>query len=62
MAASMAARALVESVAVSELPPADQALLIPPMCLNRFYLAQGVQIYSQQTWQILRFPLTHFPR
>lgn len=27
--------------------------LIPRMCLNRFYLAQGVKLYSQETWKIL---------
>lgn len=25
--------------------------LIPRMCLNRFYLAQGVKLYSHQTWK-----------
>jgi len=27
--------------------------LIPRMCLNRFYLAQGVKLYNQETWKIL---------
>ncbi|KAI2509321.1 HEAT repeat [Fragilaria crotonensis] len=27
--------------------------LIPRMCLNRFYLAQGVKLYSHDTWLIL---------
>lgn len=26
-------------------------VLIPRMCLNRFYLAQGVKLYSHQTWK-----------
>ena len=26
-------------------------LLLPRMCLNRFYLAQGVKLYSQETWR-----------
>jgi hypothetical protein len=30
-------------------------ILIPRMCLNRFYLAQGVKLYSHQTWKLL-FP------
>jgi len=25
-------------------------ILIPPMCLNRYYVAEGVRVYSQQTW------------
>lgn len=25
--------------------------LVPRMCLNRFYLAQGVKLYSHQTWK-----------
>ena len=27
--------------------------LLPRMCLNRFYLAQGVKLYSHQTWKLL---------
>jgi hypothetical protein len=30
-------------------------LLVPRMCLNRFYLAQGVKLYSHQTWKMI-FP------
>eukprot|EP00536_Pseudo-nitzschia_multiseries_P013299 jgi/Psemu1/261270/estExt_Genewise1Plus.C_5580017 len=30
-------------------------LLVPRMCLNRFYLAQGVKLYSHQTWKLV-FP------
>ena len=33
----------------SELYPA----LLPRMCLNRFYLAQGVKLYSLETWKIV---------
>jgi hypothetical protein len=28
-------------------------VLLPRMCLNRFYLAQGVKLYSHDTWRIL---------
>ncbi|KAL7486063.1 hypothetical protein ACHAW6_011669 [Cyclotella cf. meneghiniana] len=28
-------------------------MLLPRMCLNRFYLAQGVKLYSQDTWKIV---------
>mmetsp|Transcript_27446 Transcript_27446/g.60408 ORF Transcript_27446/g.60408 Transcript_27446/m.60408 type:complete len:824 (+) Transcript_27446:216-2687(+) len=31
------------------------AVLVPRMCLNRFYLAQGVKLYSHQTWKLV-FP------
>jgi len=30
-------------------------VLVPRMCLNRFYLAQGVKLYSHQTWKLV-FP------
>jgi hypothetical protein len=30
-------------------------VLVPRMCLNRFYLAQGVKLYSHQTWKCV-FP------
>ena len=26
-------------------------MLLPPMCLNRRYQAEGVRLYSQQTWE-----------
>ena len=35
------------------LTPAAYAVLLPRMCLNRFYLAQGVKLYSQETWRIV---------
>jgi hypothetical protein len=37
-----------ESWFTSTFPP-----LLPRMCLNRFYLAQGVKLYSHETWRIL---------
>ena len=27
-------------------------LIIPHLCLNRYYIAEGVRIYSQETWRI----------
>ena len=30
-------------------------ILVPRMCLNRFYLAQGVKLYSHHTWKLV-FP------
>ena len=29
------------------------SILLPRMCLNRFYLAQGVKLYSQETWKLV---------
>ena len=42
-----------------QFPPENLELLyptlVPRMCLNRFYLAQGVKLYSHQTWKLI-FP------
>lgn len=27
--------------------------LLPPMCLNRYYLAEGVKLYSQESWRLV---------
>lgn len=37
-------------------PPPGQShegvfpILLPPLCLNRYYVAEGVKVYSQNTW------------
>lgn len=37
-------------------PPTGQTyevvfpILLPPICLNRYYVAEGVKVFSQQTW------------
>jgi hypothetical protein len=36
------------------------AVLLPRMCLNRFYLAQGVKLYSHETWKLV-FPDSGVP-
>ena len=28
-------------------------VLLPPMCLNRRYEAEGIRLYSQQTWALV---------
>jgi len=28
-------------------------LLVPRMCLNRYYVAEGVKIFSNETWKIV---------
>lgn len=39
------------------LPPAAraryQARLLPRMCFNRHYVAEGVRVYSQETWRVV---------
>lgn len=57
----MAASVLCRTLLVQALTSGNTELLqtqiypqlIPRMCLNRFYLAQGVKLYSQETWKIL---------
>lgn len=39
-------------MAIGDLVP----MLLPRMCLNRFYLAQGVKLYSQETWRLIFGP------
>ena len=36
-------------------------MLLPRMCLNRFYLAQGVKLYSQETWKLVFGAHGHSP-
>lgn len=28
-------------------------IILPPMCLNRYYVAEGVRLYSQESWRII---------
>ena len=43
-----------EDVTVFEAAVGDMVtMLLPRMCLNRFYLAQGVKLYSQDTWKMV---------
>lgn len=28
-------------------------ILLPPMCLNRYYLAEGVKLYNQESWRMI---------
>jgi len=37
----------------SELREKYDALLVPRMCLNRYYVAEGVRIYSNETWRLV---------
>lgn len=50
MAASVATREFFQDVLEED---RDQyyGLLLPPMCLNRYYLAEGVRLFNQETWK-----------
>ncbi|CAB9501504.1 expressed unknown protein [Seminavis robusta] len=54
MAASVLCRAFFREYLIHhpmENPKPMYAVVIPRMCLNRFYLAQGVKLYSHDTWR-----------
>jgi len=59
MAGSVLARVFLVALMEHESDQATSSLhdldtvLLPRMCLNRFYLAQGVKIYSHETWRIV---------
>lgn len=48
-AASIAVRKLLVGLKPEAYEP-FLSFLVPRMCLNRYYLAQGVKLYSQETW------------
>ena len=50
LAASVATRALLTGLAEGR-RAALYPTLLPRLCLNRYYLAEGVRIHSQQTWR-----------
>eukprot|EP00117_Sycon_ciliatum_P041204 scpid24062/ scgid2286/ len=50
-AASVATRCFVLNVSDASLRQEYLKLLLPPMCLNRYYVAEGVRIYSQESWR-----------
>jgi hypothetical protein len=60
-AASRAARALLSSLskhssssdACVTAHDAALTILLPAMCLNRYYVAEGVRAYSQETWRLV---------
>ncbi|GAX73817.1 hypothetical protein CEUSTIGMA_g1268.t1 [Chlamydomonas eustigma] len=49
-AASVATRTFLKNLGRENRDPALK-ILLPPMCLNRYYEADGVRMYSQQTWR-----------
>lgn len=51
-ASSRATRELLQGVP----EPGREALLpilLPAMCLNRYYVAEGVRTYSQESWKLV---------
>ena len=50
-AASVALRTFFNVCITEELRHKYFPLLLPPMCLNRYYMAEGVKLYSQETWR-----------
>lgn len=53
LAASVACRELFQSIKEDEVKTeAFFPLLLPRLCLNRYYMAEGVKLYSQATWKM----------
>lgn len=50
-AASVAARSFLLSLPNNGARQLFYPQLLPQMCLNRYYIADGVRIYSQETWK-----------
>ncbi|XP_072032350.1 uncharacterized protein [Amphiura filiformis] len=51
LAASVATRKFLLALPDGEARERFNAILLPRMCLNRYYVAEGVRIYSQETWR-----------
>ncbi len=52
-ASSVAVRNFFKVCSSEELRHKYFPLLMPPMCLNRYYMAEGVKLYSQETWRMV---------
>lgn len=54
LAATTAARSFLMSLP-PHLPSKERihSVLLPCLCLNRYYLAEGVRIYAQETWKMM---------
>ncbi|KAK3733797.1 hypothetical protein QZH41_015115, partial [Actinostola sp. cb2023] len=52
LAASMATRQFLQTLP-TEARERFYPKLLPAMCLNRYYVAEGVRIYSQKTWKMV---------
>ncbi|KAG2428503.1 hypothetical protein HXX76_011620 [Chlamydomonas incerta] len=52
-AACVSTRSLLEWLGEGPEREALMPVLLPPMCLNRYYVAEGVRRYAQETWRIV---------
>jgi hypothetical protein len=52
LAASVAVRSLLAALPEASHREQYYSALLPPMCLNRYFVAEGVKCYSQDTWQL----------
>lgn len=53
LASSVATRKFLQSLPSDEARQKFYPVLLPRMCLNRYYVAEGVRIYSQDTWKMV---------
>uniref|UniRef100_UPI00358EA03A uncharacterized protein isoform X1 n=1 Tax=Myxine glutinosa TaxID=7769 RepID=UPI00358EA03A len=53
LAASIATRNFLQSMPSDEDKERFYPSLLPRMCLNRYYIAEGVRLYSQTTWRMV---------
>ncbi|CAG0913978.1 unnamed protein product [Notodromas monacha] len=53
LAASVAARKFLLCLPDKNMRETFFPLLLPRMCLNRYYMAEGVRLYSQETWRLV---------
>ncbi|KAK3597150.1 hypothetical protein CHS0354_038078 [Potamilus streckersoni] len=53
LASSVATRNFLQSLPSEEARQQFYSVLLPRMCLNRYYVAEGVRIYSQDSWKLV---------
>ncbi|CAH3155687.1 unnamed protein product [Porites evermanni] len=53
LAASVATRQFLQTLPNSESRERFYPKILPAMCLNRYYVAEGVRIYCQQSWKMV---------
>lgn len=53
LAASVATRQFFQTLPSKESREKFFPKVLPAMCLNRYYVAEGVRIYSQKSWEII---------
>ncbi len=55
LAACVATRNLIQTLGIEAFLQNKNyiQILLPPLCFNRYYLAEGIKKYSQETWFIM---------